>query len=102
MLKTGRFFKEIFKRLRREVHEQDTLGKIIVIIAVTFASIRIILPVWHRADGYVLYEYPFYGSAVCLERSADCQVDRSRTATGSIGFLLAAAGLAYIRKKRRR
>ena len=80
---------------------QDAVGKVVIIVAVTLICLRIILPVWHRADGYVVRLYPFWESAVCTARDSECNIDRSRTAFESGSVALAALGILYMRRKRR-
>lgn len=87
----------IISWLRQHINEvEDTLGKIIIILAIVIITIRIIFPVRHLVDGYVLYAYPWQEFNICEINSA-CGIDRSRTAFESAGVVFLAAGLLYFK-----
>ena len=87
--------------IRNHVHGETDVGKAIVILAIILVTIRIIFPVRHLPDGYVIYVYPWGGVTEC-DSSIDCNIDRSRTAIESGSVLLLATSLLYTRHRRRR
>lgn len=86
--------------LRHQLRQLSRGEQVIVVVAATFIAVRIILPVWHLWDGYLLHAYPFRESEICLRQRADCQVDRSTTAiqAGSAGLI--ALGVVLARRTR--
>ncbi len=84
--------------LRLQLRALPPLDQALVIIAFVLISLRIILPIWHQADGHLLFWYPFNRGELCIQRDAGCSIDRSRTAVeaGSIGLF--AVGILMIRR----
>lgn len=80
---------------RLPLHEQ-----VLVLIAFVLIGLRTIFPIWHLADGYVLYAYPFRESATCLERRAHCEIDRSRTGTQVLLIALIPVAVIIARLKK--
>lgn len=61
--------------------------------------LRVVFPIKHMDNGYVLYLHPFQEQEMCLIRAANCEVDISRTfaAVGTLG--LTALGIGYLKRR---
>ena len=72
------------------------LGFIIIFLLMVF---RVLYPVLHIENGYVLYLYPFFEQEICLKEI--CNIDRSRTftAVGTLGLTF--LGLWYIKNEKK-
>lgn len=77
-------------------------NQLLVVVLITFMVVRVIFPVWHLWDGYLIHIYPFRESELCLRQRADCQVDRSNTAIQAGSFGLLAVGILLAHKKRKK
>jgi hypothetical protein len=87
--------------LRAQANTLPPVDQAIVIVAFVLISLRIILPIWHTDNGYLLYWYPFEESEVCVQEKAKCNIDRSRTAVESGSIALFVAGILLMRRGRK-
>ncbi len=92
--------KSVIRWLRYHLPRLPFHEQLLVLAAFVLIGIRVIFPVWHLWDGYALYLYPLRESATCLERRAQCEIDRSRTAGQALLIALIPVAIIITRLKK--
>lgn len=97
MRKTIKIIFRDIRRFLRGLSKGEGLIFLIVWILIVF---RVVFPIKHMPNGYVVYLDPIQESELCVEDATGCDVDVSRTFT-AVGVLgLTALGTIILKRKK--
>lgn len=71
----------------------------VFLIVWTLIVLRVMFPIKHMPNGYVVYLDPILESGICVEESVGCDVDVSRTFTAAGVLGLTALGVGILKRR---
>jgi len=91
--------KIIWKDIRWFLNNLSQLERLVFLLVWLFFVLRVVFPVKHMANGYVIYLDPIFESEVCLKEGVGCDVDVSRTFLWVGLVSLTVLGLGYLNRR---